>query len=138
MSNSKGLDAVRAGDKVRLFDVNGTQYGMPPAGWPGKVAKVGRTLLHVADSRWPGGDTSGYRIADGSASDRSGMTWIMTVEEAEHTVQMEAARKFLLSAGFRTEYGQARPSDNLVLQVAAFVASCQAVQAGPLHAGEGA
>jgi sulfite reductase beta subunit-like hemoprotein len=38
---------IKAGDEVRVFDVNGKRMGQPEGGWPGTVEKVGRKLVDI-------------------------------------------------------------------------------------------
>lgn len=38
---------LKVGQEVRVFDRNGRRMGQPDGGWPGKVTKIGRSLVTI-------------------------------------------------------------------------------------------
>lgn len=68
-------EALKVGDVVLVFDVNGKRLGMDPNGQPQKVLKVGRKLVTL-EGRWGRPET--YRIEDGVRNDNYEHSWFRT------------------------------------------------------------
>lgn len=80
------------GETVIIKDVN------RPAR-EGRIEKVGRTLLHVSDSRYPSWKPETYRIEDGRANDQYGHRWVVTPEEDAAAAEYAGLVKQLRDAG---------------------------------------
>lgn len=78
MSEKSALAELKAGDRVQVFDVNGSRMGQPKGGWDGEVVKVGRKLITVKY----GYAASVFRLDDGRKNDAYGHQHIKTVEQA--------------------------------------------------------
>lgn len=75
----RDITDLKPGDRVQVFDVNGSRMGQPPGGWDGEVTKVGRTLIHV---RYAGG-TKAFRLSTGTANDAYGHQSLLTPEQVD-------------------------------------------------------
>jgi len=79
------LADLKPGDRVQVFDVNGSRNGQPKGGWDGIVTKVGRKLITVTynGSHRP----KAFRLDDGRANDNYGHQHIETVEQATENLR---------------------------------------------------
>lgn len=88
------MSAWEVGQKVILRDVNQDRRWWPDGNPPmGTITKVGRTLVHIADDRYPGGPSQPYRMDDGSANNDWGHAWIQSLD----AFQDEQQRAILLA-----------------------------------------
>jgi hypothetical protein len=97
MSN---LSHLKAGDPVRVFEVN----GHPPAGgWEGKVESVGRKYLVIAFFRSLDGPEHEIRvqISDGRSPDQYRRFTVQTPDEADEAVRRSEALATLRSVRIR-------------------------------------
>lgn len=83
-------DAVKVGDPVKVFDVNGSRRGQPLGGYDGEVKKVGRTLVTI---HW-GYSTEVFRLDTGRSNDAYGHQQFKTLAR----VALDARRTKALSA----------------------------------------
>lgn len=90
---------LKVGDEVRIFDQNGRRMGQPDSGWPGTVAKIGRTLVHI-ECR---GRTSQYRLDSHRNSD--GFKWFSTLDEVAEMERAERARQTLREHRITLDFG---------------------------------
>jgi hypothetical protein len=95
------MTPVKAGDEVRVFDVNGKRVGQPESGWPGTVVKVGRTLAHVAY----GARTETFRISDGTRNDAYEHRYFLTMADARRETRRAAADAVLRERKIQLDYG---------------------------------
>jgi hypothetical protein len=119
-----GLYALKPGDRVQVFDVNGPRRGMPKGGWDGTVVKVGRTLIHVdyPGGRW--GKPTPFRLEDGSrANDDYGHQHIRTVEQAAEEAHRSELAARLRAGGVDLSYRRAFTIETLEALVAALDAT---------------
>ena len=103
------MTTLKAGDEVRVFDVNGKRVGQPDGGWPGTIVKVGRTLVHVAyRSR-----TETFRIDGGASNDGYEHQHFLTMTEAAVRNRHGAARAILRTHKIALEYGHGLTLDQI-------------------------
>ena len=118
----EAIRTLKAGDPVRVFDVNGKHYRQPPGGWPGKVDKVGRLKIYVTHPHHH--RPQAFRLEDGHSDDRMSHQWIETVAYAEAAGVRAARRKVLSERGVRLELWH-NLSDDELAAVAAVVGGGQ-------------
>lgn len=86
------MKAVKAGDEVRIYDVNGKRMHQPDDGWPGEVVKAGRTLAHITSSHpYFQGKPQAFRLSDGTRNDRYGHQRFLTMPEVEDRARRRKA-----------------------------------------------
>ena len=87
------MTGIKAGDEVRVYDVNSApaRRGQHDPGEPGKVVKVGRTLVHIEYFH----RTETFRIEDGRRNDNYGHQWFLTLEQAEVILMHDRIENFL-------------------------------------------
>jgi hypothetical protein len=90
------MTGISVHDEVRVFDVNGKRMGQPEGGWPGRVVKVGRTLVYIEYRRGP---AEAFRLADGGRNDKMGQRRFCTAEQAERDASKAAAVALLRAHG---------------------------------------
>lgn len=100
-NQASALAALKPGDRVQVFSVNGSRIGQPKGGWDGIVVKVGRKLIYVdhpGSHKGPGGQA--FRLDDdGRANDDYGHEWIMTVEQAAQSQRRDEVIEDLRACG---------------------------------------
>jgi hypothetical protein len=96
---------LNPGDDVRVFDQNGSRIGQPDGGWPGKVVKVGRTLVTIAYGYGQGQ----FRLDTRKLNDNYGHRSFMTPEEVAQTRRQTVAWETLNKAGFQRDYAVKEP-----------------------------
>lgn len=74
------MTGVKVGDKLMVFDINGSRMGQPPGGWPGVVIKVGRKYFVV---EYSGHRATTFLLEDGRENDSSRHRYVKTPEQAE-------------------------------------------------------
>ena len=106
------MTGIKAGDEVRVYDVNSApaRRGQHDPGEPGKVVKVGRTLVHIEYFH----RTETFRIEDGRRNDNYGHQWFLTLEQAEVKDRRRAAEDALRSVGL--QFTSSGRRDSLTLE----------------------
>jgi hypothetical protein len=97
---------------VRVFDTNGSRMGQPEGGWPGRVVKIGRTLVTID---YPAGNRGPYqfRLDTRQVNDNYGHQWFRTEEEAEAEQRLASAVDILRGAGITIEYRSSLTADQV-------------------------
>jgi hypothetical protein len=98
-NDDPGLYALKVGDRVQVFDINGPRRGQPEGGWDGTVAKVGRTLIHVNYSAKYRHRPQVFRMDTGRSNDSYSHQFIQTVEEAARRQYVGKLRTRLRAGG---------------------------------------
>jgi len=83
------------GDEVRVFDLNGKRQGQPEHGWPGRVEKVGRSLVTIAYAH----GTQKFKMSDQRSNDAYGHQYFKTVKQAELDLRRQKATGVLRDYG---------------------------------------
>lgn len=105
------LQDLKVGDRVQVFDANGSREGQPPGGWDGTVVKVGRRLITVTYGH---GYTTAFRLDDqGRSNDSYGHQHIETVEQAAENARRSEVEAKLRVLGIDLRRQVRIPTDKL-------------------------
>lgn len=111
------LADLQVGDRVQVFDVNGSRKGQPKGGWDGIVVKVGRKLITVDYvSARQGGDV--FRIDTGYRNDDYAHQYLKTVEQAAASLRRGKAVERLRNGGLELTPRVEIPTETLEALVA--------------------
>lgn len=111
------LRQLAVGDRVQVFDVNGSRMGQPAGGWDGTVVKVGRKLITVQYKSVH--NTKAFRLDGGSANDGYGHQHIKTVEQAAESLRRGGLLRQLREAGLEVRFGFTLSTETLEALAAA-------------------
>jgi hypothetical protein len=95
------MSDIKVGDEVRVFDISGKRVGQPDGGWPGKVVKVGRKLVHIEYI----GRAKTFRLVDRKADDSYGHRYFMTLEQVALSERRQRALDVLKRNAIRLDHG---------------------------------
>lgn len=104
------LADLKVGDRVQVFDVNGSRMGQPRGGWDGTVVKVGRKLITI---QYGNHYTQVFRLDSGRANDAYGHLWIKTSEQAAEDARRGELIQRLRDGGLEIRVG-ARVSTSML------------------------
>jgi len=91
------MTPIKAGDEVRVFDVNGKRRNMPLGGWPAEVVKVGRALVTIRCAGNHGEQV--FRLDSQQANDNYGHQWFRMLDEVALMQRRSAAIGALRAIG---------------------------------------
>lgn len=123
-----GLYALKPGDRVQVFDINGARMGQPRGGWDGTVVKVGRTLIHVDYPGQYGRGPKAFRLDDGRANDNYRHQSLRTVERAAADMHRMELCSRLRAAGIDLRMGYDFSIETLEALVAALDATAETTE----------
>jgi hypothetical protein len=95
---------LKVGDRVQVFDVNGSRLGQPKGGYDGTVVKMGRKLVTV---KYDHGE-SVFRLETGQANDAYGHQHLRTVEQAAEDLRKTEAMQQLREVGLDVQRDRRR------------------------------
>ena len=96
------IDAVKVGDKVKVFDINEKRVGQPEGGWDGEVIKVGRALVTITYGRYFRSVV--FRLDSRSTNDAYGHQSFKTLKRAATDERYRKARQVLYGVGLEPNY----------------------------------
>lgn len=113
------LADLKPGDRVQVFDINGSRMGQPKCGWDGTVVKVGRKLIYVTYPRARcRTDGDAFRLDTGRRNDNVAHQRIQTVEQAAKNQRRSVAVNHLRENGLDLNRRRDLATDTLEALVA--------------------
>jgi preprotein translocase subunit YajC len=105
----KEMSALKVGDEVRVFDVNGRRMGQPEGGWSGKIVKVGRTLVTIEYSH----KTKTFRMDRRTVNDNYGHQYFKTLGEVADDQRLKRATAAIEERGVELVRGHRLTLDQI-------------------------